>query len=140
MDNNAKFSMQFSAKQVFLAGVAAGVLALGALGFAMMLAKGADASGWFTGSARVPAAPTQPSYPGAEPGDTGAGGVGVVSPVNDQDHLRGDKNAKVTIVEYSDFQCPYCKRGFDTIEANEQLGFHDDERDYREAAEMLKKL
>lgn len=31
-------------------------------------------------------------------------------------------------------------RGFDTIEANEQLGFHDDERDYREAAEMLKQL
>ncbi len=31
-------------------------------------------------------------------------------------------------------------RGFDTIEANEQLGFHADERDYREAAEMLKQL
>lgn len=31
-------------------------------------------------------------------------------------------------------------RGFDTIEANEQLGFRDDERDYREAAEMLKQL
>ena len=31
-------------------------------------------------------------------------------------------------------------RGFDTIEANEQLGFQDDEREYREAAEMLLKL
>ena len=31
-------------------------------------------------------------------------------------------------------------RGFDTIEANEQLGFHDDEREYREAAEMLRRL
>jgi GTP cyclohydrolase II len=31
-------------------------------------------------------------------------------------------------------------RGFDTIEANEQLGFHEDERDYREAATMLLKL
>ncbi len=31
-------------------------------------------------------------------------------------------------------------RGFDTIEANEQLGFEDDEREYREAAEMLLKL
>ena len=28
----------------------------------------------------------------------------------------GAKDAKVTIVEYSDFQCPVCKRGYDTIE------------------------
>jgi protein-disulfide isomerase len=28
----------------------------------------------------------------------------------------GPKDAKVTIVEYSDFQCPFCKRGYDTIE------------------------
>jgi len=30
--------------------------------------------------------------------------------------FKGAKDAKVTIVEYSEFQCPYCKRGFDTIE------------------------
>jgi protein-disulfide isomerase len=29
----------------------------------------------------------------------------------------GPKDAKVTIVEYSDFQCPFCKRGYDTIES-----------------------
>ena len=28
----------------------------------------------------------------------------------------GAKDAKVTIVEYSDFQCPFCKRGYDTVE------------------------
>lgn len=31
--------------------------------------------------------------------------------------IRGDKNAPITIVEYSDFQCPYCGRGFQTVEA-----------------------
>ncbi len=31
-------------------------------------------------------------------------------------------------------------RGFDTIDANEQLGFAGDERDYREAAEILRQL
>lgn len=28
----------------------------------------------------------------------------------------GNKNAPITIVEYSDFQCPYCSRGFQTMQ------------------------
>lgn len=28
----------------------------------------------------------------------------------------GSKNAPITIVEYSDFQCPYCSRGFKTMQ------------------------
>ena len=30
--------------------------------------------------------------------------------------FEGAKDAKVTIVEYSDFQCPFCKRGYETLE------------------------
>lgn len=33
-----------------------------------------------------------------------------VRPVGPSDYIRGSKNPKVTIVEYSDLECPFCKR------------------------------
>lgn len=32
-----------------------------------------------------------------------------------RDHILGNKNAKVTLVEYSDFQCPFCARHVPTM-------------------------
>lgn len=43
--------------------------------------------------------------------------------VTDDDHIRGNKNAKVLLVEYSDFECPYCGKFHPTITAvNDEYG------------------
>lgn len=38
-----------------------------------------------------------------------------MKPITSDDHIRGNPNAPVKIVEYSDFECPFCKRFHDTM-------------------------
>lgn len=35
--------------------------------------------------------------------------VAAYTPVSDEDHYRGDQDARIVMIEYSDFECPYCK-------------------------------
>ncbi len=50
----------------------------------------------------------------------------IMAKVNLKDEIcRGPKDAKVTIVEYSDFQCPFCTKGYTTLE-NEVLPAYKD--------------
>ncbi len=39
----------------------------------------------------------------------------VVAPVTDADHIFGNPNAPIMIVEYSDFDCPFCKNFHETM-------------------------
>lgn len=36
--------------------------------------------------------------------------------ITDEDHIRGAADAKITLLEYSDIQCPYCKRFHPTMQ------------------------
>lgn len=38
-----------------------------------------------------------------------------LKPISDADHIRWNKDAKIVLVEYSDFECPFCKRFHDTV-------------------------
>ena len=53
---------------------------------------------------------------GSNPGDTGTQANNQtdlidinIKPISDQDHILGDKNSKVVVIEYSDLECPFCK-------------------------------
>lgn len=54
------------------------------------------------------------SIPKATPRQS-AGNPALVRPVSTSDHILGNPAAKVTIVEYSDFQCEFCKGFNDTL-------------------------
>lgn len=50
------------------------------------------------------AAPSAPSDAGAQPP------TGKMKPVTSSDHINGNANAKLSLVVYSDLECPFCQR------------------------------
>lgn len=39
----------------------------------------------------------------------------LVPEIRSNEMIRGNKNAPLTLVEYSDYECPFCSRGFNTV-------------------------
>ncbi len=47
--------------------------------------------------------------------DTNNGADGTLNPISETDHIAGNPNAPIMIVEYSDFDCPFCKVFHETM-------------------------
>lgn len=100
-----------SPKRAFVGGVVVGILVLCTIGFFILL--GVVLKGDKTGAAPLAYGP-DPSAPLAG-GDPTPPPAGPLKEVSKDEHIRGPKDAKVTIVEYSDFECPFCKNFHETM-------------------------
>jgi len=52
--------------------------------------------------------------PSEKKADTGASGS-IFGSITEEDHVYGDPDAPITIIEYSDFECPFCARYHPTV-------------------------
>lgn len=103
------FFETLKAKSAFYLGVIAGLGIMFVIGFFVMLAL------YFQDDSGSKTTTTTSTTNTATAADTGTTAI-TLAAVTDSDWLRGDKNASVTVVEFSDTECPYCKQFHATMQ------------------------
>ena len=103
---------KFSPKTSFFAGVGLTLAVFFVIGFFVLLAMFLrDDKGDLGKTSGNPADPSQVA------GDTaGPAAEIIVSPINDSDWVRGKKDAKISLIEFSDLECPFCKQFHATMQ------------------------
>lgn len=99
-------------RKSFIMGIVTALAVVIVLGGVYMLGAkfGAGAGGSGNPTVQQPTGqqPTQPSGP--------EGDASKIAKVSDADHVRGDAKAPITMIEYSDFECPFCQRFHTTVQ------------------------
>jgi len=116
MENNNNLFSKLTPKQNFLLGIGAAAALLFTIGFFVLLSMvmgGGDVSLSKNANGNNQPTTVAPSPVAAAPQPTGEIQLAAVT---DEDHIRGKKNAKVTVVEFSDTECPFCKRFHPTMQ------------------------
>ncbi len=137
-----------SPKLTFIFGVSVGVVAAAIIGVILLL------SGVNFGAAKTAKKTTDTAAAPTNTSTTTPDTYGDVKAVSDADYVRGDKNAELTLVEYSDLECPFCKTFHPTMQQimseydgkvrwvyrNFPLSFHANAKKEAEAALCVGKL
>jgi protein-disulfide isomerase len=114
MDEQKKksFFNNFSPKGAFFSGAFTGIAVIAIVGVIILLTQ------MYGGGLNLPKKNTgtntnSPTV--AAP--TGGGAAPVVElTVSPDDHIRGNPDAKITLIEFSDFECPFCSRFHPTMQ------------------------
>lgn len=109
------FSLSFTPGKLFLGGFLIGVLVM-AIPTAIFATKVFNGKGGLTQGQLNDLAGQPPSagQPSPSPDAVGPAPSGL-KPVSGDDHVFGKKDAAVTVVEYSDLECPFCQRFHPTV-------------------------